>query len=319
MTSDVTTDLVLLIYLAVIGSLIGMPLIVAFRQVRLERRRIMADGTQAPGQITAIKARTNGQAIVNFTFDPMGASKPVTGRQVTSMAAVRQRGLMPGFSVTVHYLPKWARWGFVPALTYVERILEVRPRLFADEFGQIEPALFYILVLNQRQRKCRWIGGGDVTVAGQTIHFTAYRRRSFWFPKLEQTDFLRSAIVDVERHDALVGLTVLEADGAKRPLQFRTVSASDAESLATLLPDTKTADFTPVITESANFAAALTTLTPKPYATPALIGINLLMFIIATVLGGGLIKVHPDVMIGLGTDYTPLTLGGQWWRVWQEA
>ena len=80
-----------------------------------------------------------------------------------------------------------------------------------------------------------------MTVAGQTIRFTAYRRRSFWFPKLEQTDFLRSAIVDVERHDALVGLTVLEADGAKRPLQFRTVSASDAESLATLLPDTKLA------------------------------------------------------------------------------
>jgi hypothetical protein len=199
MTSDVTTDLVLLIYLAVIGSLIGMPLIVAFRQVRLERRRIMADGTQAPGQITAIKARTNGQAIVNFTFDPTGASKPVTGRQVTSMAAVRQRGLMPGSSVTVHYLPKWARWGFIPALTYVERILEVRPKLFADESGQIEPALFYILFLNQRQRKFRWIGGGDVTVAGQTIRFTAYRRRSFWFPKLEQTDFLRSAIVDVER------------------------------------------------------------------------------------------------------------------------
>jgi membrane associated rhomboid family serine protease len=315
MTSNVPTDLVLLIYLAVIGSLIGMPLIVAFRQVRLERRRIMADGTQAPGQITAIKARTNGQAIVNFTFDPTGASKPVTGRQVTSMAAVRQRGLMPGSSVTVHYLPKWARWGFIPALTYVERILEVRPKLFADESGQIEPPLFYILFLNQRQRKFRWIGGGDVTVAGQTIRFTAYRRRSFWFPKLEQTDFLRSAIVDVERHDASVGLTVLEADGAKRPLQFRTVSASDAESLATLLPDTKTADFTPVITESANFAAALTTLTPKPYATPALIGINVLMFIIATVLGGGLIKVHPDVMIGLGTDYTPLTLGGQWWRL----
>jgi len=131
MTSDVTTDLVLLIYLTVIGSLIGMPLIVAFRQVRLERRRIMADGTQAPGQITAIKARTNGQAIVNFTFDPTGAGKPVTGRQVTSMAAVRQRGLMPGSSVTVHYLPKWPRWGFIPALTYVERILEVRPKLFA--------------------------------------------------------------------------------------------------------------------------------------------------------------------------------------------
>jgi membrane associated rhomboid family serine protease len=81
------------------------------------------------------------------------------------------------------------------------------------------------------------------------------------------------------------------------------------------LPDTKTADFTPVITESADFAAALTTLTPKPYVTPSLIGINVLMFIIATVLGGGLIKVNPDVMIGLGTDYTPLTMGGQWWRL----
>jgi hypothetical protein len=152
MTSAVTTDLVLLIYLALIGGLIGMPLIVAFRQVRLERRRIMADGTQAPGQITAIKARANGQAIVNFSFHPTGTSRPVTGRQHTSMAAVRQRGLMPGSSVTVHYLPKWGRWGFIPALTYVERILEVRPKLFADESGQLEPALFYILFLNPRQQ-----------------------------------------------------------------------------------------------------------------------------------------------------------------------
>ena len=76
MTSGVTTDLAFLIYLALIGSLIGMPLIVAFRQVRLERRRIMADGTQAPGQITAIKARTNGQAatlvsILDIIMKPM--------------------------------------------------------------------------------------------------------------------------------------------------------------------------------------------------------------------------------------------------------
>ena len=305
----------LLIYLALIGSLIGMPLIVAFRQVRLERRRIMADGTQALGQITAIKTRTNGQAIVNFSFDPTGAGKPVTGSQRTSMAAVRQLGLMPGSSVTVHYLPKWARWGFIPALTYVERSLDVRPKLLADEAGQIEPALFYILFLNPQQRKFRWIGGGDLTIAGQTILITSYRRRSFWFPKLEQTDFLRSAIVDVERQDALVGLKVLEADGAKRPLQFRTVSAADAESLANLLPDTKTADFAPVMSESATFTAALTTLTPKPYVTPALIGINVLMFIIATVLGVGLIKVNSEVLIGLGTDYTPLTMGGQWWRL----
>ncbi len=32
-----------------------------FRRVRLERRRIMADGTQAPGQVPAIKARNAGR------------------------------------------------------------------------------------------------------------------------------------------------------------------------------------------------------------------------------------------------------------------
>jgi rhomboid protease GluP len=68
-------------------------------------------------------------------------------------------------------------------------------------------------------------------------------------------------------------------------------------------------------TEVANFTAALAALTPRPFVTPALIGVNVMMFVIATALGGGLIKVNPEVMIGLGTNYNPLTLGGQWWRL----
>jgi rhomboid protease GluP len=42
---------------------------------------------------------------------------------------------------------------------------------------------------------------------------------------------------------------------------------------------------------------------------------NVAMFCIAAALGGGIFKTNIAVMVPLGTDYSPLTLGGQWWRL----
>jgi membrane associated rhomboid family serine protease len=93
------------------------------------------------------------------------------------------------------------------------------------------------------------------------------------------------------------------------------VTAADAEALARLLPETKTEKYVPALGESAAFVAALSRLTPKPYVTPTLIGINAIMFVIVVAAGGGLFVPNPETMIRFGTDYTPLTLAGQWWRL----
>jgi hypothetical protein len=85
------------------------------------------------------------------------------------------------------------------------------------------------------------------------------------------------------------------------------VDSSEAAAIAQLLPSKKTGAFAPVLAERAAFASTLLQVTPNAQVTPALIGANVLMFVVATSLGGGLHISNPAVMIRLGTDYTPLT------------
>ena len=124
-----------------------------------------------------------------------------------------------------------------------------------------------------------------------------------------------SNIVNVERFDATVRLEIIEPDKKTCKLQFVAVNAEAAESIAKILPSTKTGAFTPLLAEGAAFNAALLAVTPNTPVTLVLIAANVFLFLVATALGGGLFKVDPEVMIRLGTDYTPLTLAGQWWRL----
>jgi membrane associated rhomboid family serine protease len=299
----------LLVWLAIVGILLGIPVGVSRLWARRDRRRIMADGMSAMALVTKIIASKGDASIVYFSFQPNGAAQAVEGQQLTSRAAIDRLRLMVGSTVQVHYLPKWSRSGFIPQLTYAERNpTEGDPR-------SNEPPLFYVSFGNRIVNPFRWVGSGDAQVIAQNLRIAAYRRRPFWFSQIERREFALSGIVDVEHHGAMLRLTVLDATGKPRAVQLQSVNAAQAEALTRLLPETKTAKFAPVLAERSEFDATLQKLTPKPYVTPALIAANSIMFLIALALGGGLLVPNPDVLIGLGTDYTPLTLGGQWWRL----
>jgi membrane associated rhomboid family serine protease len=301
--------IVLLVWLAILGVLLGIPYGVSRLRTRRDRRRIMADGMSATALVTKIESAKNDESTVYFSFQPNGAAQTVEGRQLTSRAAIDRLRLMVGSSVQVHYLPKWSWWGFIPQLTYAQRNpTESNPR-------SNEPPLFYVSFGNRTVNPFRWVGSGDIQVVDQNVRITAYRQRPLWFSQMERREFALSGIVDVEHHDARLRLTVLDAKGKPRAVQLQTVNAAQAEALARLLPETKTAKFAPVLAERSEFDATLLKLTPKPYVTAALIAANSIMFLIALALGGGFLVPNPDVLIGLGTDYTPLTLGGQWWRL----
>jgi membrane associated rhomboid family serine protease len=305
---------ILLIWLVIIVFALGIPLVVAYRAARQDRRRMMADGASAQGLISRITSK-NDSSTVYFSFQPTSATSPTEGRQVTTRAAVERLGLMAGSSVQVQYLPKWASWGFLPALTYAERCLAAFAKSKdRDETPDTRPPLFYVSY-RPVAKSLRWMGGGDVMVTDQVARFWAYRRRVFWFPSIDQREFARNRIVDVEQHDKAVRLAAIDEHGTRQIVQLQLVTAADAQALARLLPETKTETYVPALAESAQFVTALSRLTPHPYVTPTLIGINAIMFVIVVASGGGLFVPNPETMIRFGTDYTPLTLAGQWWRL----
>ena len=51
------------------------------------------------------------------------------------------------------------------------------------------------------------------------------------------------------------------------------------------------------------------------YATYAIIGINVIVFILMAINGAGIFSANALVHIGWGSNYSPLTLSGDWWRL----
>jgi membrane associated rhomboid family serine protease len=67
--------------------------------------------------------------------------------------------------------------------------------------------------------------------------------------------------------------------------------------------------------EHAEFTQSLRDVTPKTPVTQALVIANVAVFVLAIALGAGVVVPDARVMIKLGTNFTPLTLDGQWWRL----
>ena len=65
----------------------------------------------------------------------------------------------------------------------------------------------------------------------------------------------------------------------------------------------------------AEFRARLAALTPRIVVTPALVGLNVLVFLVMVASG-----VHPlsptvESLVAWGANFGPLSAGGQWWRL----
>ena len=299
----------------IFGALIGISLLVAWRQVRRDRRKIMAEGVTGQAMITKIAPKSQaGRCAIYFSFQPGAGYPAVQGKQLTTQAAIDKLGLMVGSTVQVRYLPKWPKYGFIDALTLAERNLPREPS-DSSAIPQLPESSSLFYVSYAPANRFRWFGSGDVVIAGSKVRFTAQQRRPFWFPKTVERDVEFDSIVNVERFDATVRLEIIEPEKKSSRLQFVTVNAEAAESIAKMLPSARTGSFVPLLAEGAAFNSALTTVTPNTPVTLALIAVNVFLFLVVTALGGGLFKVDSEVMIRFGTDYTPLTLAGQWWRL----
>lgn len=64
-----------------------------------------------------------------------------------------------------------------------------------------------------------------------------------------------------------------------------------------------------------DFARLLHELTPRVYVTPALIGINAVVFVLMVVFGVSPISPTVADLLLWGADFGPKTIGGEWWRL----
>jgi membrane associated rhomboid family serine protease len=314
--------LLIVIFSGIFVFLIGIPVFAAVQQKRRDRRRIMADGKTAVATITtAIPDTRPGLCRVGFTFQPEMSGPQVECRQRTTLAALKALGLDVGSQVQVHYLSKWPRHAFIDTLVVKERLEELNSAAAGSNAEEgVPPSVHFVSYSNPSGQMTaanafRWIGDGNITIGRGVVEFTALRGRPFWFSKRTQEQFPLSAVSNVEVFKGAISCAISAPNAKPRTLQFWAVNPQDAEAIAALLPESKTPDFAPKLAEAAAFQARLVEVTPQALVTPALIGINIILFIVTAYLGGGILVPNAEVLIRLGSDYTPLTSAGQWWRL----
>jgi len=79
--------------------------------------------------------------------------------------------------------------------------------------------------------------------------------------------------------------------------------------------DVLTAEVVPPAEVMRDFTRSLAKITPHVFVTWTLIGINVTVFLL--MLGSGVSPVDPKIeeLLKWGADFGPLTIGGQWWRL----
>jgi len=316
-----TPALLPILIIGVVFGLASIPVTATFIQRRRDRRRILADGKTADARVVQVTSDSrSGRCRVVFTFSPENGSPQVECEQRSTLTAVQTLGLSEGSQVSVRFLAKWPRYAFIDKLIVAERLVALKATAVAATSETSAASVHFISFVDPKSGVAlangfRWRGDGDITIGDDIVRFSAQRARPFWFPKLIGAQFPLSAVGNVEVFESAVRCEISETGTKPRALQFWAVSPQEAKAIGEGLPDAKTPRFAPRLAEQAAFQARLLEVTPRAPVTPVLIAINAVMFVVAVVLGGGILVPNVEVLIRLGSDYTPLTESGEWWRL----
>jgi rhomboid protease GluP len=131
----------------------------------------------------------------------------------------------------------------------------------------------------------------------------------------------RIALADVANVDynaASSAFLIRSRDGRHHIIVWLT-SREDAEALWALLPQEKTPEFIADQAAHDRFAKTMQVLGQRSYVTPAIIAINVAIFIVMLAAGADLITPNPAVHIRFGSNFGPLTWTGEEWRLLTSA
>jgi membrane associated rhomboid family serine protease len=168
------------------------------------------------------------------------------------------------------------------------------------------------------QAKLHWLpfyGAGAVIVTPVEVVLRAWQRTWLGVP------------IQAERRLPVTGMRNVAAEGTRvrfefkasvlpaRKIEFITASEHQARELVARLPTTQTPGFQKRWSDITEFNRRLAAVGGRPWITPALVLANTATFITMAVATGDLGAFAPSTILDWGANYGPLTVNGQWWRL----
>lgn len=156
-------------------------------------------------------------------------------------------------------------------------------------------------------------GEGRLIFDGTTLTFEG--KRSSFLDGLRAAPKIPLAQVASVDYNAEKSALLIRKHGGKHHVVVWAASREDAEAIWALLPQEKTAEFLAEDAAYDRFEKVMSEVGKRAFVTPAIIGINVAMFIAMLAAGADLIWPNPAIYIRFGSAYGPLTWTGQEWRL----
>jgi rhomboid protease GluP len=158
----------------------------------------------------------------------------------------------------------------------------------------------------------RWKGTGTLCQDAVDVHLEGRRWRPLLPGRKQSVSFPISHIRDVEQSGKRLDCRVQLENGREEPLALQFEGEPQARAIAASWPKTKSTTFH----EIQAFQAGLTALGGRVLVTYAVIGICVLVFVAMAIAGVSLTSPTSEQLIAWGSNFGPLTLEGQSWRLW---
>jgi rhomboid protease GluP len=152
---------------------------------------------------------------------------------------------------------------------------------------------------------------GEIVLSAEGVIVRAFRREMGFMGSRIELKFARADIADVSHLGSFLSLNIVLPNGNLQTLGFWAADEAGAQKIAQALPST--------VSEAGaalkGYAEQLKLLDRGDYVTKALLAANILVFGAAGIAGAGFFVPNVEVLQAWGTNFGPLTTGGQWWRL----
>ena len=125
-------------------------------------------------------------------------------------------------------------------------------------------------------------------------------------------------VANVDYNAATCAFLIRTRDG-KHYIIFWAASREEAEAIWALLPQEKTPEFLAEEEHHDRFAKAMSALGTRAYVAPAIIAINVAVFIAMLFAGADWMQPSSALLIKFGSNFRPLTWNGEQWRLLTSA
>jgi rhomboid protease GluP len=158
-------------------------------------------------------------------------------------------------------------------------------------------------------------GQGRLLVDEEHLTFDGPRNGHSWGgpPRMNRAD-----VANVE-HNEQSGAFLLRSRSSDDFVIFWVTSPEDARQIREFLPLGHTPEFIAEQKLYEHYEATMDAIGKRAPVTPTVIALNAAMFIICMIAGGGFLRMDSQVLISLGSNYGPLTWGGEEWRLLSSA